>query len=558
MKGKFFINLASVLSFFAISGELTAQVVKHERLLSFEEAVPQELSGAGSTLSLSDEHYKDGSRSLRWTYKPGAVLSLKKDLKFEAKDPTGKDTYLSAFIVWVYNEKAVDKKITFQFLKDGKVCTSFPFGINFTGWRAAWVCYERDMEGTPEEGMNELRILAPDVEGELFIDHLIPASKVDARQQAADVQVPFVHKGTTNHWLVIYPHSLWKSDLPLKPVSEKELQDMHLMEKRYRDLIYTPGKLSQKQIDKIRRKYDAYKIVYKNGKVSGLPIFMVRKSEAYERMIPHWNKDMFTKLGMEMKAYFDLMKTIAVAYHNAQDAQVKQEMRQKFMAMYDHITDQGVAYGSCWGNIHHYGYSVRSLYLSYFLMKDVLREENRLAEAEATMRWYAITNEVYPKPTGNGIDMDSFNTQTSGRIASILMMEDTPEKLRYLRAFSRWIDYGCRPAPGLAGAFKSDGAAFHHRNNYPAYAVGGLDGATNMIYLMSGTTFAVSELAHQTVKDVLLTMRFYCNQQQFPLSMSGRHPNGKGKLIPVQYAMMAISGTPDGKEKYDASWRRNC
>lgn len=154
---------------------------------------------------------------------------------------------------------------------------------------------------------------------------------------------------------------------------------------------------------------------------------MVRQSEAYERMIPHWDKDMFTKLGMEMKAYFDLMKTIAVAYHNEQGAQVKQEMRQKFMAMYDHITDQGVAYGSCWGNIHHYGYSVRSLYLSYFLMKDVLREENRLAEAEATMRWYAITNEVYPKPTGNGIDMDSFNTQTSGRIASILMMEDTPE-----------------------------------------------------------------------------------------------------------------------------------
>lgn len=552
MKGKFFINWLSALCIFAVSGPLPAQVVKSERLLSFEEGVPQELSGTQSKLSISEEHYKDGTHSLRWSYEPGAVLSLKKDLKFEPKDPTGKDTYLSAFIVWVYNEKAVDKKITFQFLKDGKVCTSFSFGINFTGWRAAWVCYERDMEGTPEEGMNELRVVAPDVKGELYIDHLIPASKVDARQQAADVQVPFVHKGTTNHWLVIYPHSLWKSDLPLVPVSEKELQDMHLMEKRYRDMIYTPGKLSQKQIDNIRRKYEAYHIVYKNGKVSGLPIFMVRQAEAYERMIPNWNKDMFTKLGMEMKAYFDLMKAIAVAYHNAYDAGVKQEMRQKFMAMYDHITDQGVAYGSCWGNIHHYGYSVRNLYISYFLMKDVLREENRLAEAEATLRWYAITNEVYAKPTGNGIDMDSFNTQTSGRIASILMMEDTPEKLRYLRSFSRWIDYGCRPAPGLAGAFKSDGAAFHHRNNYPAYAVGGLDGATNMIYLMSGTTFAVSELAHQTVKNVLLAMRFYCNQQQFPLSMSGRHPNGKGKLIPVQYAMMAIAGTPDGKKKYDA------
>ena len=51
------------------------------------------------------------------------------------------------------------------------------------------------------------------------------------------------------------------------------------------------------------------------------------------------------------------------------------------------------------------------------------------------MRWYAITNEVYPKPEGNGIDMDSFNTKTTGRIASILMMEDTPEKLQYLKSF---------------------------------------------------------------------------------------------------------------------------
>lgn len=113
----------------------------------------------------------------------------------------------------MYNEEAQDKKIRFEFLKDGKKCTSFPFGINFTGWRAAWVCYERDMEGVPEEGMNEMRVIAPDVKGKLYLDHIILASKVDARQQAADVQVPFVNKGTTNHWLVIYEHSLWKPDM---------------------------------------------------------------------------------------------------------------------------------------------------------------------------------------------------------------------------------------------------------------------------------------------------------------------------------------------------------
>ena len=533
---------------------LHAQVVTDERMFSFEKPqIPDCITATHSRLSVSDLHYKDGKHSLEWTFEPGGILEFKKDLKFEKKDPTGKDLYLSAFIVWVYNEVPQNATIEFQFLKDGKRCTSFPFGINFSGWRAAWVCYERDMQGTPEEGMNELRIIAPNSKGTLFIDHLITATKVDARQQTADLQVPFVNAGTTNHWLGIYKHSLLKTDIELTPVGNKQREEMQLLEKRFRDMIYTKGKITDKEVENIRKKYDFYQITYKNGQVSGVPIYMVRAAEAYERIIPDWNKDMLTKMGVEMRAYFDLMRKIAVAYNNSTAKPViREEMKKKFLAMYDHITDQGVAYGSCWGNIHHYGYSVRGLYLAYFLMKDVLREAGKLQEAERTLRWYAITNEVYPKPEVDGIDMDSFNTQTTGRIASILMMEDTPEKLQYLRSFSRWIDYGCRPALGLSGSFKVDGGAFHHRNNYPAYAVGGLDGATNMIYLLSRTEFAVSKLAHETVKNVLLTMRFYCNKLNFPLSMSGRHPDGKGKLVPMHFAMMALAGSPDGKAEYDS------
>ena len=553
IKQSFTLSVTMLILSFLCPAFLNAQIVTDERMFSFEEPqLPACITGVQSQLGISGAHYKDGKHSLEWTFEPNGRLELRKDLKFEKKDPTGKDLYLSAFIVWIYNEQPQDAAIEFEFLKDGRKCASFPFGINFKGGRAAWGCCERDMQGTPEEGMNELRIVAPDAKGRLFIDHLITATKVDARQQTADLQVPFVNAGTTNHWLVLYKHSLLKPDIELTPVSDKQRQEMKLLEKRFRDMIYTKGKVTEKEAETIRKKYDLYQITYKDGQVSGVPVFMVRASEAYERMIPDWDKDMLTKMGIEMRAYFDLMKRIAVAYNNSEaGSPIRKEMRRKFLAMYDHITDQGVAYGSCWGNIHHYGYSVRGLYPAYFLMKDVLREEGKLLEAERTLRWYAITNEVYPKPEGNGIDMDSFNTQTTGRIASILMMEDTPEKLQYLKSFSRWIDYGCRPAPGLAGSFKVDGGAFHHRNNYPAYAVGGLDGATNMIYLFSRTSLAVSELAHRTVKDVLLAMRFYCNKLNFPLSMSGRHPDGKGKLVPMHYAIMAIAGTPDGKGDFD-------
>ena len=51
---------------------------------------------------------------------------------------------------------------------------------------------------------------------------------------------PFVNKGTTNHWLVIYEHSLWKPDIPLTAVSETQKQEMRKIEKRFRGYaLYT-------------------------------------------------------------------------------------------------------------------------------------------------------------------------------------------------------------------------------------------------------------------------------------------------------------------------------
>lgn len=86
------------------------------------------------------------------------------------------------------------------------------------------------MQGTPEEGMNELCIVAPNAKGRLFIDHLITATKVDARQQTADLQVP-VNAGTTNHWLYS-TNTPSKPDIELTSVSDTQRQETKLLEKR--------------------------------------------------------------------------------------------------------------------------------------------------------------------------------------------------------------------------------------------------------------------------------------------------------------------------------------
>lgn len=117
--------------------------------------------GNGSRLEISDEHYKDGLQSLSWTFNPGAVLSIKKDLKFREKRPYRKRYLSFRFHCMGVQWASTGQENRVWIFKRWKKCTSFPFGINFTGWRAAWVCYERDMVGTPEEGMNETVLLLP-------------------------------------------------------------------------------------------------------------------------------------------------------------------------------------------------------------------------------------------------------------------------------------------------------------------------------------------------------------------------------------------------------------
>ena len=409
---------------------LSAQLVKHDRLLSFESTeVPSFVAGIHSDLSISGQHYKDGTQSLQWKFQPGGSIIIHKDLKFEKKDPTGTDKYLSVFVVWIYNEKPIDKTLQFEFQKDGKTCSSFPFGLNFHGWRAAWVSYERDMKGTPEEGMNEIRITAPDVAGEIYIDHLLTAAKMDHRYQTADLQVPFVNKETGNHWLFALKYSRLTPDIPLEAtVSNTQKQEIEIIEKRLREIICPPGEVTSQTIANLRKAYEHYGIVYKDGKVAGLPLFYGQAAEAYERILPNWKGNLMAANNMDVSSFFNLMNRIAVAYNNTTNPQDKAVLKQMFIAMYDHITDQGVAYGSCLGNITHYGYSFRTFFTAYFLMKEVFKEIGKQEEAEKAMLWYSTVNDVYNKPQTAGIDIDFFNTLSTGRIASILFMEDTPEK----------------------------------------------------------------------------------------------------------------------------------
>jgi chondroitin-sulfate-ABC endolyase/exolyase len=423
--------------------------------------------------------------------------------------------------------------------------------LNFTGWRGAWVGFDRDMQGKPEEGMDEMRITAPAIaSGELLFDHIMLSSLQDVRQHTADFQAPFINPKTTSHWLVLLQSWHKEFDLPANStLTASEHKSITAIENRLTDFLLEGKKAVP--IQNLESAFKAYSI-HKNsdGSLCGLPVFFERYGETYEYLGAENYKVLFAN-PMGLSECNQLLLNMAVSYQKNKSATDRESIATMFVLLMQHLLDQGFQAGSAMGTLHHLGYSMRNFYTAAYLMKQPLRNAGLNNDVQKAMEWFAGTGEIKTKPTEPGMDIDAFNTSLIARLSGILMLNDSPEKVRYLQTFKRWIDNGFLYTAGTEDGFKPDGSIYHHRHNYPAYAVGGLEGAVTANFLLYDTDFQLNTIGRAHLKTALLAMHNYCNLQTWPLSLSGRHPDGKGHLFPEHYALLALTGTPDYSEKTD-------
>ena len=553
---------ASVL----LSGRTEAQVVDYGQangVLSFEEGTSPAACTKSSVLNISQEHSKLGTHSLQWDWKKkGAYISIKGEIPYLPENPDPKETSIASFVFWMYSPVSLDGTVRFSFLKNGRECCWFDYYLGYQGWRGSWVGFDRDMKGKPEIGMDEVRIYAPENirKGTLYLDGLITSSFQDVRYHTPDFHAPYVNEKTDIHWLIL--NNSWKLslDVPQKSgLTAEEINDMKTVKDRFIQLI--TEKVKPYTLEEARKMYDSYNVSFNpDGTITGKPIYFIRYGETYlNQGIPD-AKQSFTRNGQLLKDLNDKMLRLAVTIMNCEDGSEKKELSQMYVNLTKHLLDQGFAAGSGQGTLHHLGYSMRNFYTGPVLMQDILKEAGLDQQVQQALEWFSGVGEIKVAPAVLGMDIDAFNTSLMGRVASLLMLEDTPYKYAYMQALSRWVDNGMKHTEGLRPCFKTDGSVVHHRKAYPAYATGGFTGAVNAVWMLARTSFAVSQESHQNLKDALLTMRFYCYDDIFPLAMSGRHPDGKGALIPSHYSRLAKAGSPDGSTETDqelaAAFRR--
>ncbi len=543
-----------ILPFLLLALGMGAETVKlPESVLSFENTTVPVVCKGGK-VTLSGKHFKYGKNSLLWSWKRrGASLEIPGEIPYLHENPDPKETSVSSFVFWIYSEAPMNGRMRFAFYKGDRLCCHFDYLMNFTGWRGAWVAFDRDMQGKPEEGMDRVVITAPEGvrKGSVYFDGLITASFQDVRHHTPDWQAPFINENTTSHWLVL--NNSWKLelDVPQVEITEANVSEMALIRDRFVELV--AGGRRAKGYDELRKIYDSYGISYnEDGSIRGKPIFFTRYGETFINLGLKDASKKWAANGQLLRGANDFLFQLALAYANETDEDLRREYASMYVDVTRHLMDQGFVAGSGQGTLHHLGYSMRNFYTAPVIMRNVLKDAGMAEEMQKAMEWFSGVGEVKVAPEEAGMDIDAFNTSLMGRVASLLMLEDSPYKYAYLKALSRWVDNGFKYTEGLRACFKRDGTVVHHRKAYPAYATGGMDGAVKAVWMLAGTSMAISQESHEILKNALLEMRFYCNERSFPLAMSGRHPDGKDGLIPSQYALLADAGSPDGIQKIDS------
>ncbi|MCU6712711.1 chondroitinase family polysaccharide lyase [Paenibacillus sp. J5C_2022] len=542
-------------------------------VFSFEGDVPEQLSASpGSRLSVSRLHCRDGEQSLRWDYRPGDRLIVRARIGYRPYVSNTRDQAISTFGLWIYSEQPMSGRLQFIFGRGEREDCAFSCGLQFRGWRTARVAYARDMEGAPAEDMDTLTILAPEEEeGTLFLDQIISCAPVDPRHHTRDEQVPFVNMGAdeaaNSHWLALlrmdralrsrlaeemarpYVAAAGSQVAAASRSAASEREALETMKERWDEWLLDKYRDKSHSLAQLEAFYLALCIQRRHDGLTGRTIDVVHVKDFYPSS--ELKRLLALNDAADLRQVTNFLLELAVTYRQSGDAELKAKLGRWFIDTMDHLEDQGWAWGSSQGTVHHLGYNLTGLYPASYMMREELREAGKLERTQRALRWYSGLGRICLPDEETEGNADIFNTTLTGMICSLLLIEEEDKAFILMKRMKRWLDLSCLPARGLRAMFKPDGAAYHHVNHYPAYALGGLQGLAPIVRLLAGTPFGLSVPAHETIRKALLAMRFYSNKREWLLAISGRHPTGKWALDPEVYAEMALAAVPGGDSDID-------
>lgn len=508
--------------------------VFYAQIIGFESDIPEQFKAIGKgELSLSTSYYKEGQKSLEWKFRPGAALLVDMEKPLAMTEQTRKS---SGIMLWIYNEKPQQDSIRFEFLSpQGQVSHWFSFRLASAGWRACWIGFQHMKGDKQAEAIAAYRLVAPQRNGRIFLDRLtFPVAKINDRT-TPDMQMPYNNSLANRnlwHWCRVWQWEQYTYDLPLPAaLTHQQKDELQTVEQRLTDVLDIK-KAPKSAVSKAYAVFKEANIQRSGTGFTGAPVVAPDEVNRAKGELS-WN-DLETMLS---GFAYD-------AYYNQSKASLK-----NYFTVWDYAINQGFAYGSGMGTNHHYGYQVRRIYTTAWLLRDAIHKAPARDDILSALSfWSALQETRLPYQYGRDELLDSWHTLLMAKTISALMPVDERERARALQGLSRWVSSSLQYTPGTIGGIKVDGTTFHHGGFYPAYTTGVLAMVGQFISLTNQTAYEPTEEARRILKSAFLAMRNYSNKYEWGIGISGRHPfGGSMKEDDVAaFAYLALSGDLSG------------
>ena len=508
----------------------------YAQLVGFEESVPQTFKVAGKgELKTSSLFYKEGKSSLEWDFQPGSTL----DVQVSPLSLNAKKEQQFGITLGIYTETPQQDSVRFEFLKEaGEVSYWFSYHLQAAGWRACWISFAYMNGNKKDKNIVGYRLVAPQREGRIFLDRLtFPEKKMNLRT-TPDQQLP-TNNGLSNrdlwHWCLVWKWEKQSYDIPLlSKLTSRQKKDLKTIEQRLTDFLDVK-KAPQGQVNAAYKTFEKAAITPSAAGTgfTGMPVVAPDEQDKKKGEMS-WN-DIETMLaGFAYDACYNQNET----------------SKKNYFTVFDYAIDQGFAFGSGMGTNHHYGYQIRKIYTTAWLMRNEIYKHPHRDVYLSTLRFWAALQETR-QPCSPGRDelLDSWHTLLMAKLISAMMFPDANRQEQALNGLSRWLSSSLRYTPGTIGGIKVDGTTFHHGGFYPGYTTGVLATIGQFIAFTNGTEFELTEEARQHIKSAFIAMRNYCNFYEWGIGISGRHPFG-GKMGSEDieaFANIALSGDLSGR-----------
>ena len=561
--------LASLPLVCLASGEVEKSIplAEMERWQHFSRMDLGKLAAANSGLDFSQRHTYEGEHALHWKYAPGASLLWPLDCPGLGRTPM---FYLTALDP--RDPGASPCVLRLEFLDDkGNAAGSCEMPLVRRQWNRCilrispnhgFLVGVRNVRGSVPKAVSAVRITpAGSSAGEVFFGTLLLSDRMMLRRDDAAELDGFPESVAPDISRCLDPDP---SELAaLTAIGER-------LEKNLMDTWFSGiGKPFDVILAEVCSHYMALELRRTEEGMKGRNLIMehlrgadwgtsrsLQVPEYAGRMVLPNTLHPYGDFSNGPHAYCTLMLDVANCYRRESDPGKKAELLDMYRMMFDYSQYLGGFPGPWFGGE---GY-VESI----FLMRGELLASGRIAppmldlmrrqvDFDRIFLRHSSRNAAVPGTLGEDCD---YTRLTSERLILLSLMEGNP-KLRnhFLHAFSRWFSgvvLAC--APGVAGTFKPDGSTNHHSGLQFGYGNGALITCARVTQLFAGTPYRIDARGHAFLKDMLMKRRCFSRNGLDPLTLSGKETLVYANSLPAApYLLMALAGSPDGKESIDGA-----